>query len=185
MLYKQSSDKVEGKRRVITYLNERTGTEVKVTPIYKDASGVQWWGFTDLFKVPYIRQAYAKHITDNFTMGLSLKDILEWCKEEKELLKAEDPEKYEKLYALILQKERLASFTADPIKKHLALATVYVLEEDERIDYFDDEIAGKKMKLWGADLNATAFFLNWHNEATVSFMKNLQKTFKTVSKVAR
>lgn len=184
-MYELISEQTENRKKVRTYINRQTSTTVKTTPIYTDSNGVIWWGFIDLFKVPYIRQAYAKHISDTFTMGLSLKDILEWCEQEKELLKGSDPEKYEKLYSLVLQKENLARHTADPIQKHLALCTIYVLSEDEQIDHFTDEQAAQKMKLWKADIRATAFFLTWHNEATQSFMKRFEKTLKTVSNPGR
>lgn len=178
--YELTSDRTEQKRRVITYTNTKTGTEVKITPIYKDKEGVEWFGFVDLFKIPNIRLAYARHIIDLFTMGLSLKDILEWCNTEKTLLKGDDPEKYEKLYSLILEKERIAKHVADPMKKQLALCTVYAIREDERIDYFNEAIADEKMKLWEADLEAAAFFLNWHMGHIQNYLDRLDKTSKTV-----
>src|SRR5919108_662107 len=131
MSYKLITEKTEGKapRLVRYYKNERTNTEVKTEHIYTDKDGKMYFGFADLYKIPYIRSVYAKHINDLYSVGLSLKDILKWCEQEKTILKSDDPEKYEKLYALILEKEGIASHTADPIQQHLSLCTIYVLAE--------------------------------------------------------
>lgn len=178
MIYEFVSEKTENGKLVKTY---RAGqSETKIYPIYKDKAGKQWYGFTNLNNIPYIRTAMAKHIINLYTMGLSLKDVLAWCKSEKEILKSDDSEKYEKLYALVLEKEKLATFTADPIKQHLALATVYVLGDDERVDYFDESLAEQKLKFWSVDLEATAFFLSWHNEHISRYLNGLDKASKIV-----
>lgn len=182
-MYKFIEERTENNRRVRVYKNQSTGTESKTTPIYKDNNGVEWWGFTDLYKIPYMRIAYSKHIADMFTMGLSLADILKWCADEKALLKGNDPDKYEKLYALILEKERLANYTADPIKLHLALCSVYVLREEEAIDQFSDAQAQEKLLLWAVDREAQAFFLTWHNEHMQNFWETLAGISQTVSTV--
>lgn len=179
-MYDLMTEQNEGGRLVRTYRNAGTGTETKTTPIFKDKNGVQWWGFVDLFKIPYIRVAYSKTVADLFTMGLSLKDILEWCSEEKALLKSDDPEKYEKLYAKVLEKERMATFTADPVRQHLALCTIYVLEENERVDYFEDTVAEKKLKAWRGDMEATTFFLTWHTEHIQNYTSSLTQILPTV-----
>lgn len=167
-----------------TYINNSTGTEITVQEIYKDKEGKTWLGFTDLFNIPIIRVAMARNITDLFSLGLSLKDILTWCNEEKKLLKSNDPEKYEKLYSLILEKEKLASFTADPIRQHLALCTVYILGDDERIDYFNENIAMGKLDYWAGIPEAVAFFLHWHNEHIRRYSKTLENISKTVLKLS-
>ncbi len=183
MNYELKEEKQKGKQLIRTYINDRTSTEVKTELLYTDKAGQRWWGFQDLFKIPYIRTAYAKHISDLFTIGLSLKDIVGWCSEEKTLLKSDDPEKYEKLYSLILEKEKIATVTADPIKQHLALCTIYVLADDERIDYFDDQVANDKMILWNADMAATSFFLTWHSRHIADYTKTLNRISQTVSKL--
>jgi hypothetical protein len=182
MEYKLISEALENKRTTRTYKNISTGTICKTQFLKEGKDGMKYWGFTDLYKIPYIRIAYAKHITDMYGLGLTLKDILEWCKQEKELLNGDDPEKYQKLYALVLEKEKLANYTADPIRQHLAVATVYVMFDDERIDYFSDDEAYKKLILWGADMDLAAFFLNWHHEHIVRSIEALKKVSATVSK---
>lgn len=184
-MYELTETKTVKGKPVRVYRNVQTNTEVRTTPIYTDTQGKVWWGFVDLYKVPYLRIAFAKHISDMFTMGLGLADILQWCKEEKEILRGDDPEKYEKLYAKILEKETLAKHIADPIKQHLALCTIYVLHENEKIDTFSDEQANEKLLLWKADLDATAFFLTWHNEHINGYMNNLAKISKTVSAIQK
>ena len=161
------------------YRNE-AGIEIKTSEIYKDQDGTVWFGFDDLFKIPIMRLSMARHISDMFTMGLSLKDILDWCNQEKALIKSNDPEKYEKLFQLILEKERLANYTADPVRQHLALCTVYILSGDERIDYFDEEESGRKLKLWAGMVDAIPFFLTWYNVITRDYIKDLKSISQTV-----
>lgn len=186
VLYQLVSEKEEGKapktKKVRLYRNTRTGTEVKTEHIYTGKDGERYFGFTDLYKIPYIRSVYAKHINDLYGIGLSLKDVLTWCEKEKQLLKGNDPEKYEKLYALVLEKENIATYTADPIRQHLALCTVYVLNEEEPVDYFSENMAEEKLERWKKDAEAAGFFLNWHHEHIQRYTADLQKTIKTVSK---
>lgn len=178
----KETKEVKGKE-LRTYRNDATGTECQTELLITDERGVKWFGFKDLRQIPYIRITYAKHISDLYTNGLSLKDILDWCSKEKKLIKSkDDPERDEKLYAMILEKERLASFTADPIKQHLALASVYVLKADERIDYFSDPIAEEKLMYWNADPALIAFFLSWLNSRIISYIKILEKISPIVLK---
>lgn len=185
MSYKLIEENLQAKQPFRIYKNEKTGTEVKTVLIYDETTAGRWWGFTDLFKIPVMRISMAKHISDLYNIGLTLKDILDWCKQEKELLKGNDSEKYEKLFALVLEKEKTAKFTADPVKQHLALSTVYVLNDEEQIDYFDEDKAEEKMKIWAAFPNMVAFFLTWYNEHIQRYMKTLEKISTTVSKVER
>jgi hypothetical protein len=173
--------RIEGTRIVKTYRNVKTGTEIKLSLIHEDTDGKKYWGFIDLYKMPIMRSSMAKNITDMYTIGLTLKDILNWCNQEKELLKGDDPEKYEKLYALILEKEKLATYTADPIKQQLALTTVYVLEDDERIDYFDEAEAERKLKTWAGRPDLVSFFLTWQTDHIGRYMKTLAKVSQIVS----
>lgn len=161
----------------------KAGAETKTSLIYTDKDGRKWFGFVDLFRIPVIRISMAQHISSLYGVGLSSKDLATWIKEEKALLKSNDPEKYEKLYAMILEKERIINYTADPVKQHLALCTVYVIAEDERIDYFDESIADEKLKLWLGMPEGVGFFLSWHNEHIQNYMKDLNEISKTVSKL--
>lgn len=162
------------------YRNSKTGTETTLNHIYTDDTKVRWWGFNDLYKIPIMRISMTRHITDLYTIGLSLKDIQKWCEQEKAILKSNDPEKYEKLYALILEKEQIATFTADPIKQQLALCTVYILADDERIDYFDEQNAETKLRIWKNFPDMVAFFLTWHTDHIQRYIKALQKVSTTV-----
>lgn len=163
------------------YQNQ-VGSQVETNIIYTDIFGKQWWGFKDLFKIPMIRIAFSKNIADLFTAGVSREDLSTWIAKEKEILRSQDPEKYEKLYRLILEKEDLIKSVADPLKQHLSLCTIYVLNEDERIDYYDTSVAAKKMEEWQKDLDAVAFFLSWHLSHTTNSMDSLKNIFQTVSR---
>ena len=181
MLYKLVSEKEEKGKPVRVYRNETTGTESKLSLIYTEPTSKQkWWGFTDLYKIPIMRMSMARNITDLYTIGMTLKDIQSWCDQEKALLRGNDPEKYEKLYSLILEKERVATFAADPLKQQLALCTVYILADEERIDYFDEQEAEKKLQQWKAFPQMVAFFLTWHTDHIQRYMKRLDKISTTV-----
>lgn len=183
MTYELISEKVENNRPTRTYKNKQTGGETKLYLIYEDkdnpAKG-RWWGFTDLYKIPIMRMVMARNITDLYNVGLSLKDIQDWCSQEKTLLRSSDPEKYEKLYQLVLEKEKLATFTADPIKQQIALCTVYVLADDERIDYFDEQKSYEKLQSWKPFPDLSAFFLHWLNKVTQPYIDRFSK----ISKIA-
>lgn len=185
MTYELISERVENKRPTRTYKNKQTGGETKLYLIYEDkdnpAKG-RWWGFTDLYKIPIMRMVMARNITDLYNVGLSLKDIQDWCSQEKTLLRGNDPEKYEKLYQLVLEKEKLATFTADPIKQQIALATVYVLKDDERIDYFDEQASYEKLQSWKPFPELSAFFLHWLNRATQPYIDRFSKISTTALK---
>jgi hypothetical protein len=55
-----------------------------------------------------------------------------------------------------------------------------VLEDNERIDYFDMNEAGKKINMWKLDQEAQAFFLNWHT----GHILNFTEAYKSISKIA-
>lgn len=183
MIYELIGEKPEGTRTVRTYRNSNTGTETKLSLLYTDKEGGKWWAFLDLFKIPIMRMSMARNITDLYTIGLTLKDIVTWCNEEKKILKSEDPEKYEKLYSLILEKERLATFTADPLKQQLALCTVYILADDERVDYFDESLCEQKLKVWKGLPEMVAFFLTWHTGHIQNSLRRLDRISTTVLKL--
>lgn len=157
------------------YGNDINSSLIETHQIYTDQMGNKWWGFRDLFQIPYIRVAFTKTISDLFKVGLSPEDILTWCKKEKEILRAakNDPEKYEKLYALILEKESQVESTVDPVQQHLALCTIYVLSDDEAIDQYSYPMATKKMDIWKLDPDACNFFLTWHTDRMAVYMKGL------------
>lgn len=185
MLYEKVSEQLEGKRLIRTFRNIKTGNETKLGLIHEDKDVGRWWAFEDLYKMPIMRVSMAQNITNLYGIGLTLKDIIAWCTEEKKLLKSNDPEKYEKLYALILEKERLATFTSDPIKQQLALCTVYVVADDERIDYFDEAAAQKKLEFWKGLPGLVSFFLTWQTNRIGLYMKTLNKISQTVLAVDR
>lgn len=161
------------------------GSESTTEVVYKDADGNRWWGFKNLMQIPIIRKSMASYITSLYNVGLSLNDIKKWCADEKTLLKGNDPEKYEKLYAMVLEKEKIAIYTADPVKAALALATIYIMSEKERIDYFDPEESEKKLRLWLGMPEAVGFFLTWQNKHIESYMKRLDKASRTASTLER
>lgn len=187
MLYELVHEKNEGSkdkpRLIRLFRNNKTGTETKLHHIHTDEEGNRWWGFTDLYKIPYARMAMARNITDLYTIGLSLRDINAWCDELKNILKATDAEKYEKAYAKVLEMQNVATFSADPIKQQLALCTVYILADEERIDYFDEDMAQKKLLQWKPFSGMIAFFLTWHTDHIQRYINRLDKLSTTVLNV--
>lgn len=182
MIYKLETETVVENKRRRVYVNSQTGAECVTQELYKDKMNRVWFGFVDLFKIPYIRVAFSQHISNLFGVGLTKEDLGKWCNELKTTLKnGNDPERYEKAYASILNTEALINSMADPVKQHLSLCTVYVLREDEKIDVFSEELAGSKMKDWAMDLQAQSFFLNWHLEHIQRYTENWKNTLEIAS----
>lgn len=184
MAYKLKGSLMDGKD-VRIYTNEKTGSEVVLDKIYTDESTTTWWGFRDMFQMPMMRQIMAKNIINLFSAGLALADIQKWCTDGKAMCRSNDPEKYEKLYAQFMQMQLLAESTADPRKQYLGLATVYVLKDGERVDWYSEEEAGQKLSLWAAHPEMAAFFLNWQDSIIKSYMKTYSDISETASKITR
>lgn len=162
------------------YINDQTGTECELDLIYTDQLQRNWWGFHDLVSIPYIRKAFSQSITNLFQAGLSYDDLTRWIAEEKKILRSNDTEKYEKLYALVLEKETTITSIVDPLKQNLGLATVYVLDENERIDYFNFDVATNKLNAWRLDPESESFFLTWLNDHILRFTKTLENLSQIV-----
>lgn len=180
MKWKLISD--DGKSRIYESDN---GTRTETQMIYVDQMGNKWWGFADLFKIPVIRRLSAESVIALFTTGFTLDDLRTWIRKEKEILKSNDTEKYEKLYSMILEKEALMESTIDPLKKHLSLAAIYVLSDTELIDDFDQKEVGRKMGLWSLDYEAMAFFLNWQSNHMLNFLGSLSNISEIVLKASK
>lgn len=170
-----------GKKPWRKYKNMATQEECETELIKIDKDGGKWWGFKDLYGIPYIRIAMAKHISDLFTIGLSVNDMIDWAKRNRELAKGNDSEKLDKIIALSYEMETTATQTANIYKQHLSLCTVYIMADDERVDYFTDEMSANKIMLWNADVNLITFFLSWHNQHIQRYTKNLNKISGIVS----
>lgn len=163
------------------YENDSNNSTIQTDLVYTDKLGNRWWAFYDLFQIPYLRIAYSKTITDLFSIGLTADDLRTWIKREKELLRKNDPEKYEKLYAMILEKEQAITTTIDPMQQHLAIATIYVLGDKEQIDFYSAKIAQEKVDLWKLDEDAQIFFLNYHIKRMGNYTQALNTPLQTVS----
>jgi len=163
------------------YGNDTNNTEIETVLLYTDILGQKWYGFKDLFTIPYIRLAYSKTISDLFQVGLTNKDLTEWIQKQKDILKSNDKEKYEKLYSLVLEMEGNITTVTDPMKQHLALCTIYVLSEDEAIDIYTPAQASKKLDMWAQDMDAQAFFLNWHSEHIQRYLAGFNSISQIVS----
>lgn len=168
------------------YKHNLTGSQIRTHLVLNDEENKQrWWGFTDLFKIPTMRISMAQHISQLYGVGLTLKDILSWSNDVKKLCKSDDPERYEKIYALMLEQEKLAEFTADPVKQGLALCTVYIMSDKEDINFFDESASAEKLKYWATVPKLVAFFLSWHNGHIRAYTKTLNKISQTVLKVEK
>lgn len=128
-----------------------------------------WWAFEDLLQVPFIRQAYAKRIEDDFSYGTSALDLSKFFSQIKEVLQSKDLEKYEKVYALILKKEESILMIKDPFKQYLAQCAIYVLRPDEDINELNPEEATAKIKSWSTE--ESLFFIEWYCNKLQSYYK--------------
>ncbi len=152
---------------VRVYKNTLTGTEVVTYHLFTDKAGNRWWTFEDLYAMPFIRQVAAKKIIDLYGHGLALSDILGYVTEVKALVRSADLEKYEKVYAKMLEMETLSTSMADPVKQSLGLCTVYLLHESEHPESYTNDLQQIKMTTLSLDTDAQAFFLNWWTDVMV------------------
>lgn len=167
-------------RPVRTYRNGTTGGELTTYLIRGDKNKGEWWVFEDLFTLPFIRTVAAKKIMDLYGFGLSMTDIVGHTAQIKALLRSTDDEKYEKIYAKVLELESLTSAMADPVKQCIGLCTVYLLYNDERPDAYVQAEQNIKMSHLALDIDLQAFFLNWWTD----IMKSSGQLLKGLSRIA-
>lgn len=176
----QLTSQTENKR---IYRNAQTGTEITTVLKHKDNSGQNWWVFENLLEIPAIRRMASQKISQLYGANVSIEDIKTFIGKLKANLKAQDSgEKYERAYADLINFENLVNQTADPVKQSLALCTVYVLTDDERIDAFSMQQAAEKMKQFDLDTDLQAFFLSWWMDGISPSMKLLGAHSQIVSK---
>lgn len=172
---------INGKKTPIRiYKNTLTGNLCTTYEIRKDISGNTWWGFEDLFSLPFVRQLQAKKVIELYGNGLALEDIKLMTGQMKLILKSQDPEKYEKVFAKVLEMENLSETMADPVKQCYGLCTVYLLFNDEKPDIWDNQTVSAKMTAMSVDIESQSFFLNWWIEV----MKQSGKVLKGLSQIA-
>lgn len=163
-----------------TYRSSITNTEISTFLLKTGEDKRKWWAFEDLLSIPFIRKKAAEKLTQLYGAGLTKEDLGDFIKNQKELLRGNDPEKYEKVYSAMLNLEAISDQTADVVKQSLSLCSVYILADDEAPDSFSYQIAGKKMSDWSLDLNLQGFFLNWLTDGMIAFTK----TFGSITQIA-
>lgn len=161
----------ENNKRI--YTNSTTGSKCITEKLYTDKDGNDWFGFQDLMNLPYTRQFAATKISSLYALGLSKDDLSSHINGLKALLKSNDPEKYEKVFANVLDFESKANNATDAIKQMSSLVCVYYLLNDEPIDSFDNALQIKKMSLLEADINMHSFFLQQQIAATEQYTQHL------------
>ena len=166
-----------GKR---TYENA-FGSKCTQSLCYKDKENNDWYSFDDLLAMPYTRNFAATKVTSLYAVGLSKDDLTSFIDNGKALLKSDDREKYEKLYANFLDFESKALNATSAIKQMTGLACVYFTIGDEAIDTFDGALQLKKMALMEADPDMHAFFLNRQMLLTEDYTRRLTQISQIVS----
>lgn len=147
----------QGNKR--TYQNDQTGSQCTQSMVYTDKEGNKWWGFEDLTQIPYTRNFAATKISSLYALGLSKEDLTSFIARQRVVLKSNDPDKYEKAYALLLDFENKAINATDAVKQMSSLVCVYFTLNDELIDSFDNGLQVRKMSILEADPEMHAFFL--------------------------
>lgn len=167
-MYKlEKADKkvINGKETPIRiYKNTLTGNDCVTYLLREDLFQNKWWSFEDLYSLPFIRQLSAKKVIELYGNGLALADIKLVTSQLKAQLKSNDPEKYEKSYAKVLELENLSETMADPVRQCMGLCTVYLLFNDELPDAWDNSVVSAKMTAMAQDIDSQAFFLSWWTE---------------------
>lgn len=185
-LKKTESQTINGKQTPVRYYeNQRTGSELTTYHLHTDQQKNDWWTFQDLFALPFIRQVAAKRVLDLYGHGLALEDIKSISGQMKTILKTNSPDKYELLFAKILELENLSETMADPVKQSMGLCTVYLLLNDEIPDEYTQQVTNQKMTIMALDIDAQSFFLNWWTgimRHSGQVLKGLSQIVSTVAK---
>lgn len=184
-LEKTDSRIINGKPTPVRiYRNTMTENEVTTYLLYTDKHKNAWWTFEDLFGLPFIRQLAAKKVLDLYGHGLSLEDVKTITGQLKTTLRSESPEKYEQVYAKVLELENLTETMADPVKQCIGLCTVYLLLNEEQPDVWTNHWSAQKMTLLSFDVAAQSFFLSWWTgimRLSGSVLKGLSQIASTVA----
>lgn len=161
-MFELTKQETKENRLIRTYTDGTTNTVLTTTLLRTDKAGRKWWTFEDMFAIPFIRQLAAKKIIDLYGHGIIVDDIYAFTGEMKVLLRAKDEgEKYERIYAKVLEMEQLTKIMADPVQQSIGLSTVYLLMDDERPDVYVMSEQQVKMTAMSVDLDNHAFFLDW------------------------
>jgi hypothetical protein len=155
------------------FQNSATGSQCTQSMVYTDKEGNKWYGFDDLTAIPYTRNFAATKISSLYALGLSKDDLTGFISRQKAILKANDPDKYEKAFALLLDFENKATNATDAVKQMSSLVCVYFCLNDEPIDSFDNDLQVRKMALLEADSEMHNFFLTSVIELTEHYMTSL------------
>lgn len=158
-----------------TYTNSATGSKCETSKVYTDNQGNDWYGFADLMQIPYTRQFSATKVSSLYALGLSKDDLNTFLTKHKATLKSNDPEKYEKAYAELLEFQNMVENATDPIKQLSSLVCVYYMLSDEIIDSFENSTQLRKLSILEADPNAHAFFLSRQIEDIESYTSRLKQ----------
>lgn len=150
------------------------GSKCTMTMCHRDRDGNFWWQFDDLLSLPYTRNFAATKVSSLYAAGISKDDLTSHISTVKSLLKSDDSEKYEKMYASVLDFESKVNNATNAIRQMTALVCVYFTINDEQIDTFDGSLQARKMELIEADPQMHAFFLNRQTELTESYTRHLQ-----------
>lgn len=164
-----------------SFHNSITGSSCTQSMVFTDKEGNKWWSFDDLTAIPYTRSFAATKITSLYALGLSKDDLTNFISKQKTTLKANDPEKYEKAFAQILDFESKAQNATDPVKQMSSLVCVYFTMNDEPIDSFEGVLQAKKMSILEADPEAHAFFLTLQMNLTERSLASLNLISQIVS----
>lgn len=144
------------------YKNSLTGSHVVTYLLHTDRAGNKWWTWENLFDLPMIRQMAARNVIELYGAGLSLQDITAKVNEMKLIVKNDkDPERYEKVYAKLLEMDNLARTTGDVAVQSMGLCTVYLMLNDELPDVYNQSEQALKFTALSVDIGNQAFFLNW------------------------
>ncbi len=176
-MWKLETD-TQGKR---TYINDQTGSKCQMSICYTDKEKNSWYMFNDLFTIPYTRNFAALKVTSLFAAGLTADDLNGHISEMKKLLKSDDKEKYEKMYASVLDFESRIDSATSAIKQMTSLVCVYFTINDEAIDAFDGSLQMKKMALLESDPEMHSFFLSQQITLTENYTNRLSILSQIVS----
>lgn len=158
----------------LIYKHSTTAEECNLTKIYTGQEGV-FYAFDNILTMPIQRQLIFDDVQQRERLGID--------KAELDKTIANIIENYKDPTLVYHEAKKVQ----DKLKDHwdygktrLMVASVVIIKEGEPIDFYNQEIANKKLKLWSLNKSLIGFFLNIANQKCQIAEQFLNKSSQNV-----
>lgn len=170
----------------ITYYNTQTQKEFKITQLYlgdlAQPAEKKYYIFDDIMSMPIMRKIGATKVEKLFGKEITPIDQKTFAKSVKEAIDGGmEREAMMRLWGEADRFERSADIASDSEIQYLGLASIYILEEGEQIDYWAESTGVKKIQAWKANPEMASFFLRWVNKSMDLHREAFSAFSRTVS----